>query len=132
MTLVYLDMTTTWITSLNDNTISVQARKVTREETDGVVGNTVNYGGRTTAEATSEKTRSSTLTLYLDSDADLDQLREWWQTSEPVLLRDALGWHRTGTFFSGTITDRRPTRDTNKRAIQVVAEFRDVDWNFEV
>lgn len=132
MTIVELDLSPTWITSLIDDTISVRVRKLERTETEGVVGTVVNYGGRSVAEATSEKSRSTQLDLFVDSREDEQQLRQWWRTTEPLLLRDNLGWWRPGVIFQGVVVDVVPTTVQPERLIKVSVSFMDIDWDFGV
>lgn len=130
--IVTVDLSPTWLTSLADNTVSVRMRKMDRVETEGVTGSIANYGGRSTAEASSEKVHFTQLGLYVLDVADADQLRQWWRTSEPLLLRDNLGWWRAGVIFEAVITDVAPTTDPVGRLIKITCEFKDIDWNFEV
>lgn len=133
MTIVELTIEKTWLTSLNDSTISIQADTPTRTEADGVDGTVASYAGRSVAEVGSARARSTPITLYLlDGADDIEQLRAWWLEVEPLLMRDNLGWWRSGVIMAASLDDRRHTDDRGQRVLQVDATFMDIDWDFAV
>ena len=96
MALIDVTFRATWITDVATGT-SVQVWKTDRAETDTRDVRVVSYaGGRTRIISTPRRERTTPLTFRGVTDTDLETLRGW--AGRPLLLRDAQGWRRWGTY----------------------------------
>lgn len=125
--IVDVEFTGTWLSSLLDPTVSIRMLKTAREEDDGIEGQVVNYAGRSVAETTTKRTRTTPLTLVRAGDAQRVQLQTWWLAKTPLLMRDGQGWWRTGVIFGGKITDLLPN-GILPRLYTVEVTFNDIDY----
>jgi len=95
MATVTLDFTATWITDAL-TLESVQVRKTARVETDQRDVQVRPYGERLRIISTLKRERTTPLIFRRVSETDLETLRDW--AGRVLLLRDAQGWHRWGTY----------------------------------
>lgn len=93
---VNVEFTGTWLTNLTTGQ-TIQLQKQTRERAHTTTGQVASYAGRNVIESTTVTTASSTLVFVLVDQGGADLLESW--ETVPMLLRDSMGWYRTGTFF---------------------------------
>jgi len=128
MTTVLITFAATWITDLATST-SVQVYKTERTEQDSLDVQVRNYaGGRRRIISTPARVRLSALTFRRVSVADVETLRTW--RGRILLLRDAQGWRRWGTYAD--IVPATVSPAPSVPTYEVSLTWQDVDYDESV
>ena len=118
----------TWITDPTTG-VSVQVWKTERAETDDLDVEVRSYAnGRRRIISTPAQKRDTPLTLRGVSDADLTTLRGW--RGRLLLLRDAQGWRRWGTYAGLASTSIYPA--PHEPVYEVSLTFQHSDYHEEI